>query len=122
MKRALQSVLILTFIISFATTGYALEISATEQMDHHKMWDKLKRGAVNVLTSPAEIPKQVKAEYAAESTEIGPKVVSTVGGVVKGIAYFGGRLGAGLWDIVTFSLAVPENYEPIMTPEFVFDK
>ena len=122
MKRVGTSVIIFIFFISFSTAASAFEISKTESMDHHKMWHKFKRGLINVMTSPVEVPKQIKAEYASESEEFGPKVASAVGGTFKGIAYFGGRLGSGLWDMVTFSLAVPEDYGPLMKPEYVIEK
>lgn len=122
MKKALPTVIILAFILSFVTSAHAFEISKTEQMDHHKMVHKLERGAINIVTSPMEIPKQIKVEYASESDKLGSKAASAFGGAMKGLVYFVGRLGSGLWDVVTFSMAVPENYEPLMKPEFIFEK
>lgn len=96
----------------------AFELSETEDANHHKMWHKFKRGVINVLTSPVEIPKQIKSEVSSSDN----KVLAGVGGTVKGLSYSVGRLGSGLWDMVSFNLAVPDNYESIMKPEYVCDK
>ena len=120
MKHALTTVFIFLCTFCFVASASALEISKTEDMDHHKMWHKFKRGVINVVTAPVEIPKNMKAEYkTADEGKTGSKVVSTVGGAVKGMAYMGGRLGSGLWDMITFAQAVPKDYKPLMTPEYV---
>ena len=39
-------------------------------------------------------------------------------GIVQGVI----RTGSGLWDIVTFPLALPKDYEPLYRPDYVFDQ
>lgn len=116
--------IILSFCVGLllhCTPGHAMELSKTEDADFHKMWGKFKRGVVNVLTSPAEVPKQIKIEVQENSDSKGEAVLAGVGGTVKGLTYFVGRLASGLWDMVGCNLAVPADYEPLMYPEYVFD-
>lgn len=117
-----KNAIILSFGLAMllcCTPGHAMELSKTESADFHKMWGKFKRGVINVLTSPAEVPKQIKVEVKENSSSKGEAVLASVGGTVKGLMYFVGRLGSGLWDMVGCNLAIPEDYEPIMYPEYV---
>ena len=50
------------------------------------------------------------------------KKLSIFAGLFKGVGYTLGRLGSGAWDIVTFPFKVPENFEPLMKPDFVLEK
>ena len=111
-------------VLVFLLGGYshALELSDTAQLDHHGMWHKLKRGFVNVLTSPVEIPKQLKRELTASGNHPAEKITTAFGGTIKGLVWFAGRLGSGIYDVVTFNLAIPEYYDPLMKPEFVIEK
>ncbi len=116
--------IILSFCVGLllcAVPGHAMELSKTEDLDHHRIWYKFKRGVVNVLTSPVEVPKQIKIEVKEHSSSAGEAVLAGVGGTAKGLAYFAGRLASGLWDMIGCNLAIPENYEPLMHPEYVFD-
>lgn len=103
--------------VLICTPARAFELSQTEDTNHHKMWHKFKRGVVNVFTSPIEFPKQLKTEIMA--ADGGGKILAGFGGVAKGVSYTVGRLGSGLWDMVSCNLAVPDNYEPLMKPEYV---
>lgn len=81
--------------------------------------DKLSRGLANVLGGELlEIPKNIDREWKA-SKNAG---VGIFAGLFKGLAMSVGRLASGLWDVLTFPVAVPKDYEPIMTPDLVFDK
>lgn len=108
-------------LLLWSAPGHAMELSKTEDVDYHRAWAKFKRGVVNVLTSPVEVPKQIKVEVKENSNSGGEAVLAGVGGTVKGLVYFAGRLGSGLWDMVGCNLAVPEDYQPIMYPEYVVE-
>ena len=122
MKKFLCMSLVMLFVVSIASSAFALEWSKTEETNHHMMWHKFKRGCTNVLTSPAEIPKQIKSEVMDTQGHIGIKSIAVLGGTAKGLTYTLGRMGSGLWDMVTFNLAVPRNYESIVKPEYICEK
>lgn len=121
MKKLFNVFFVTTCVVLICTPVRALEISDTEDTNHHKMWHKFKRGVINVFTSPVELPKQIKSEVMA-SDPGASKVIAGLGGTAKGLAYTVGRLGSGLWDVVSCNLSVPDNYEPLMKPEYVCEK
>ncbi|HOW35476.1 MAG TPA: exosortase system-associated protein, TIGR04073 family [Candidatus Omnitrophota bacterium] len=83
--------------------------------------DKLGRGIVNIITSPIEIAKQVDLSW-KQSAKSKSQATGIVTGFFKGLAYTVGRMGSGIWDVVSFPFKTPENYEPLMKPEFVLDE
>ncbi len=77
---------------------------------------KLKRGTVNLLTGWVEIPKNIYDTTVESNLTIGLTL-----GTIRGFGMAVVRTGAGVYDIVTFILPVPENYQPVLLPEFVFE-
>ena len=75
---------------------------------------KLFRGIVNAATGWIEIPKQIWQENQSSGPAKG-----WTWGFVKGIGYAVARSVVGGYEIVTFPLPVPENFRPIMHPEYV---
>ncbi len=75
---------------------------------------KLFRGMANAATGWMEIPKQISRTW----QQSGPGTGMTWG-FVKGIGYAIARSVAGGFEIATFPIPVPENYRPIMQPEYV---
>lgn len=82
--------------------------------DFDKMLHKLGRGIVNVLTGWMEIPKEI-----AEAWRETDPVTGLVVGGIKGVGYTVVRTVAGVYEIFTFPMPFPENYGPIIEPEFV---
>ena len=78
---------------------------------------KLIRGTVNLLTGWIEIPKNIYKITVEEDIKSGLTL-----GLSAGIGMFVIRTGTGVYEIVTFPLPVPENYQAILEPEFVFNK
>lgn len=76
---------------------------------------KLGRGVANALTGWVEIPKNI---YAV-SREHNPFAGMTLG-LAKGVGMTIVRTGAGFYEIATFPFPLPENYKPILEPEYVF--
>jgi putative exosortase-associated protein (TIGR04073 family) len=76
---------------------------------------KLGRGVANVLTGWVEIPKNVYNTSREENAFSGMTL-----GLVKGIGLTIVRTGAGLFEAATFPFPVPENYKPVLEPEYVF--
>ena len=84
--------------------------------------EKLKRGAINILTFPLEIPKETVKEFRVGRAKTFHVLIFILDGFVEGCAYSVGRLGSGTWDIISFPLNKPAGFEPLMKPDFVFDK
>ena len=76
---------------------------------------KLGRGVANVLTGWVEIPKNVYNTSRDENAFTGMTL-----GLARGIGLTIVRTGAGLFEAATFPFPVPENYKPVLEPEYVF--
>lgn len=85
-----------------------------ENSDINKMFHKLGRGVVNVLTGWIEIPKQTAAEWRRTDPFTG-----TVLGVIKGSAFAVARTFVGFYEVISFPFPIPRDYQPLMEPEFV---
>ncbi len=77
--------------------------------------NKLGRGIVNTFTGWLEIPKGVVDESKANNVFTGLTV-----GTIKGLGLGLVRTGAGIYETLTFPFPIPEGYEPIVKPEFVY--
>ncbi|PIQ87594.1 MAG: hypothetical protein COV74_00065 [Candidatus Omnitrophica bacterium CG11_big_fil_rev_8_21_14_0_20_45_26] len=78
---------------------------------------KLKRGIVNVLTSPGEIGKYaLKTTLEAEPDYLGP-VYGVFYGMPKGFGYGAVRFISGFIDFFTFYWEKPANWEPLIPVE-----
>ena len=104
MKKALIIAVAIVTILSIATASYAQDPAK-----------KLGRGIANILTGWVEIPKNIYNT----SIEMNPLVGLTVG-TAKGIGMSIVRTGAGVYELITFPFPIPEDYMPILEPEFVF--
>mgnify|MGYP001565227314 CR=1 FL=1 len=76
---------------------------------------KLSRGLANVACGWGEFPKEILQET-ERSGDIGGLLVAPF----KGIAKFIGRTAVGVYEVITFLIPIPRNYEPVIDPEFVF--
>lgn len=108
------SLFTLTLVLVAGTASAASEDVARQQTDAGKMMHKLGRGVVNVLTCWVEWPRNIAKEW--EKTD---PVTGFVVGSVKGIGWGFARFATGVYDTVTFPFPVPENYQPMIEPEFV---
>lgn len=75
---------------------------------------KLGRGVANVASCWVEVPTQIFEATEGEGIAGGLTV-----GIFKGVVYTVGRCLAGVYDIVTFPLPLPNGYKSIIQPEFV---
>ncbi|MFC1577045.1 exosortase system-associated protein, TIGR04073 family [Candidatus Omnitrophota bacterium] len=78
---------------------------------------KLGRGIANVLTGWVELPKNIYDT----SVEDNPLSGLTIG-LAKGVGMTIVRTGAGVYETVTFPFPIPEDYAPVLEPEFVFSQ
>ena len=113
----MRAIFLTVIMVLFVTTAFA----ADEAYLHGRVATKVKRGVVNIVSAPLEIPKEIKAHWNDGGTEPIKKTAYLFGGLVKGLVNTVGRVGSGLWDIVTLNLDIPGNNEPLMKPDFVWD-
>ena len=76
---------------------------------------KLGRGVANTLTGWVELPKNIYATSVEDNAFTGMTL-----GLAKGAGMTLVRTGAGIYEIATFPFPLPENYKPILEPEYVF--
>lgn len=96
--------LAMAFFLSSAAVCYAQD-----------PFTKLGRGVANTLTGWVELPKNVYDTSVNDNAFAGITL-----GLAKGIGMGLVRTGAGLYEVVTFPFPLPENYRPILEPEYVF--
>ncbi len=105
------------FVIStnlFAATNFFDQFN----QPHYTWGDKLKRGALNIVTSPVEIARQISVTSKEQSLLTG-WTLGLVGGLGQGIL----RFGAGVIDLVTFPFDFPDSKKaPLINPEYVWEK
>ncbi|MFH1381109.1 MAG: exosortase system-associated protein, TIGR04073 family [Candidatus Omnitrophota bacterium] len=79
--------------------------------------EKVKRGAMNIISCPFEIGNGMK-----QANEQGGIGAAYSWGIVNGILRMGLRAIVGVYELVTFPIPIPKDYEPIMTdPEYFFE-
>ena len=79
-----------------------------------KLFHKLGRGITNVFTGWIEIPRGIAQTW----RETDPFTGFFVGGC-KGIAWGWVRTMSGFYDILTFPIPAPTDYQPLFEPEFI---
>ena len=83
----------------------------------HPAFEKLGRGASNLLGGWLEIPLGVHQKYSRADTA-GSVLTGTAIGCFKAVV----RTGVGFYEIVTFFLPLPEDYAPILPTLPYFQK
>ncbi len=111
MKKLVQIVFIMVFILNMATPGYC---GGPMKKFTRGPMKKLTRGLSNLVTCPLEIPNRIKM------TAKEGKLIDTIGcGIPKALAMMIFRAAIGFYEVMTFPIPIPENYEPMITdPEF----
>ena len=104
-RKSLIVLLLVLMIINMASMSYAQEMTR-----------KLGRGVGNILTGWIELPKNVY------DTSVDSNVLAGVTlGLVKGVGMTVMRTVVGAYETVTFPIPFPEDYRPIVEPEFVIE-
>ncbi len=106
MKKGLAIAIVMVMVLALATVSYAQDPAK-----------KLGRGLANILTGWIELPKNIYDT----SVEDNPLAGLTIG-LAKGIGMTIVRTGAGIYEVVTFPFPIPEDYGPVLEPEFVFSE
>lgn len=95
-----------------------LVIAATAPQAHaDNAGHKFVRGIGNILSGWLEIPLAVYTESLEETPLVGMTL-----GLAKGVGKTIARTCVGVYETFTFPFAFPEDYKPLMEPEFVFQK
>ena len=109
MNRFLQMAVMAAMITLTSSTLWAAEAKT------YKWSDKVLRGAINIVSSPLELPRTIRV-----TTEEKNGVIGWTLGFTRGIANSFIRLGAGCMDLLTFPLNFPKDGKaPLIEPEFV---
>ncbi len=118
MKKLIRLTGFCLFVLFLGTAnGWALE-STTVSAKNYKWGDKLKRGVLNIISSPVEIARDIHVTTEEKNLLSGWTI-----GLVKGLGDFVVRLGAGAIDTVTFPFNFPDDHKaPLIEPEYVWQK
>ena len=105
---------------SFLKTGIVgvfvvLALTAATVCFAQDPFTKLGRGVANTLTGWVEIPKNIYATSVEDNALAGVTL-----GLAKGVGMTIVRTGAGIYEVVTFPFPLPQDYKPILEPEYVF--
>lgn len=107
------TLLALCALVNIAPSGFA-----AEEVKAYTWQDKLKRGAINIVTSPVEIARDIHNTTNEKNLLVGWTV-----GLLQGLGEGVVRLGAGVIDLLTCPFNFPESRKgPLVDPEFVWQK
>ncbi len=98
----------------FAVVGLSLLTSSVCYAND--AFTKLGRGVANTLTGWVELPKNIYDTSVQENNAFAGMTL----GLAKGAGMTIVRTGAGIYEIATFPFPLPEDYKPILEPEYVF--
>ncbi len=107
MRNAIRIIAVCALVLSMAAPAMAKTPS-----------DKLARGIGNIATGILEVPQTIGQEW----KESNNAAVGIFAGFFKGMVQAVVRTGSGVWDVLTFPVAIPKDYEPLYRPDYVFDK
>lgn len=113
-RRALSVVLVSAAIMLASTSSWAVG-PYYHQSRAAKITRKLTRGLLNTAFFWCEIPHHINQD----ARNIDP-FTGTITGFGKGVWFGTRRLALGLYDVFTFPVEIPRNYESLVEPEFVF--
>ena len=106
MMKVLAIALVVIAVLGMTTQCYAQDPAK-----------KLGRGLANILTGWVELPKNIYDTSVEENVLSGLTM-----GLAKGVGMTIVRTGAGVYEAVTFPFPIPEDYQPVLEPEFVFSE
>ncbi len=114
--KQVAGLLMIVLLLSSTLPAYAqYEVERTD-FPAKRQLTKLGRGLANVLSGWAEIPKEIYERSRDSETLGGIVFTAPVVGFGKAI----GRTAVGFFEVATFFLPIPEDYGPLVEPEFVY--
>lgn len=114
MKKRYQFLLVVA-VVSAAVSGFARGPFYSESVPARAS-RKFTRGMLNTVFFWTEIPKEVNRDW----QNVDP-LTGVFTGTGKGIYKGAQRFGVGIYEMVTFPLDSPANYQPIIYPETVME-
>ncbi|MDD5560400.1 exosortase system-associated protein, TIGR04073 family [Candidatus Methylomirabilis sp.] len=106
-------VVVLALVMSMALTTQAV----AGELTHSTRGQKALRGAANLtLGLFIEWPKMI----CYEAREQGP-LLGIPSGFLAGFGLGLMRMGVGAYELVTFPVAIPDDYRPILSPRYPFE-
>ena len=97
--------------------GWPAYAEPAKSMETGKAFTKLMRGAINLSTGWVEIPKRIH-----ETAQTSGAWAGVTWGLLRGIGHGFIRTAAGGYEILTFPVPAPPDYEPVIQPEYVFSE
>ena len=113
-KRSAGLLVIAPLLLLFAAGPARAEERQAAQNSGRSAATKLFRGVANAATGWIEVPKQMSLEWEGKGAKRGLTV-----GLARGLGWAVGRTVLGLYEAVTFPISAPNDYHPIMNPEYV---
>ena len=106
MKRIFSALSIIILLLQAAAPAYCQTPVA-----------KLGRGVANIVTCPFEVPKQIMEKYCAANSMWDGVLI----GLPVGIGMTVVRCVVGAFETVTFPFPVPDDYRPVLEPEYAWE-
>jgi putative exosortase-associated protein (TIGR04073 family) len=116
MKRRCQYIMKIWKILLVCLVITAMAVAAT-QCYAQNPGKKIGRGLANIFSGWIELPKNIYETSVEENVLSGITM-----GLAKGVGMTIVRTGAGVYETVTFPFPIPEDYQPVLEPEFVFSE
>ena len=104
MRKAIIVVMVVMMVLSMASVSYAQDAGK-----------KLMRGLSNILTGWVELPKNIYDTSVEDNVFSGMTI-----GLAKGVGMTIVRTGAGVYETITIPFPIPQDYTPVLEPEYVF--
>lgn len=105
-KRLLKNTVLPVLVLLMATSSVCFAQDS---------FTKLGRGVANTLTGWIELPKNVYDTSVEDNAFSGMTL-----GLAKGAGMTLVRTASGIFELATFPFPLPEDYRPILEPEYVF--
>lgn len=113
----MKKIFVIMVILSLAFSAQCMAQPPAEQEVYTGggPFEKLQRGMLNLADAVVEIPGTMIRKSKNEGLAAGMTF-----GMVEGAMNTVKRALAGVWEVVTFPVPIPENYAPILPePEFL---
>ena len=110
-----RRILALGFAVLCLSLACVATARAEEQSAPAQIGTKLLRGLANLTTGVGEIPKQIYLVGKREGW-----VQGAVRGPLEGIGMFITRTVVGAYEVLTFPVPVPSDYQPMLLPDYVW--
>lgn len=91
--------------------------AAEDQSIPAQIGAKFVRGSANIATGWVEIPKQIYLISKREGW-----VQGTFRGPLEGLGMFIARTVAGAYEVLTFPIPLPSQYQPMLLPDYVWQE